>query len=206
MRQLNGVYTQTFNRRHGKAGHVLQGRFKAILVDRDSYLLELCRYVVVNPVRAKITRKPDTYPWSSYRATAGLDSAPSLLTVEWTLSQFGKQRASAQRRYMTFVAEGLKQPSPWEQLQGQILLGNERFVDQLRPTLRSQRSSKEIPRGQRHAGRPSLAKLFTARVVGDRKHRDACVREAHVDHGYSLSQIGGAVGLHYSTASRIVGS
>jgi REP-associated tyrosine transposase len=89
IRQLNGVFTQTFNRRHGKVGHVLQGRFKAILVDRDSYLLELCRYVVLNPVRARITRKPDTYAWSSYRATAGLDPAPSFLTVEWILSQFG---------------------------------------------------------------------------------------------------------------------
>jgi putative transposase len=149
-------------------GHVLQGRFKAILVDRYSYLLELCRYVVLNPVRAKITRKPDTYRWSSYRPTAGLDAVPTFLTVEWILSQFGKQRSSAQRRYSTFVAEGLKQASPWEELQGQILLGNERFVERLRPALRSQQSSKEIPRRQRHAGRPSLVKLFTARVVSDR--------------------------------------
>jgi len=61
IRQLNGVYTQAFNRRHQRVGHVLQGRFKAIVVDRDSYLLELCRYVVLNPVRAKTTRKADTY-------------------------------------------------------------------------------------------------------------------------------------------------
>src|SRR4051794_11921742 len=120
IRQLNGVFTQTFNRRHGKVGHVLQGRFKAILVDRDSYLLELCRYVVLNPVRARITRKPDTYAWSSYRATAGLDAVPTFLTVEWILSQFGRQRAGAQRRYRAFVAEGSKLPSPWEKLQGQI--------------------------------------------------------------------------------------
>lgn len=204
IRQLNGVFTQAFNRRHGKVGHVLQGRFKAILVDRDSYLLELCRYVVLNPVRAKITRKPDTYAWSSYRATAGLDAAPSFLTVEWILTQFGRQRANAQRRYRAFVAEGTKMPSPWEELQGQILLGNEHFVDRLRPALRTQHSSKEIPRRQRHAGRPPLVKLFTAQVVSDRKLRDARIRAAHVDHGYSLSAIGGAVGLHYSTVSRIV--
>jgi REP element-mobilizing transposase RayT len=89
MRQLNGVYTQAFNRRHDRVGHVLQGRFKAIVVDRDSYLLELCRYVVLNPVRAKTTRKPDTYPWSSYRATAGLAATPAFLAVDWLLLPIG---------------------------------------------------------------------------------------------------------------------
>jgi len=64
---------------------VLQGRFKAIVVDRDSYLLELCRFVVLNPVRAKQTCKADTYLWSSYRATAGLEAVPPFLTVDWLL-------------------------------------------------------------------------------------------------------------------------
>src|SRR5207247_381934 len=72
MRQVNGVYTQRFNRRHGRVGHIFQGRFKAILVERESYLLELCRYLVLNPVRAGIVRQPERYRWSSYRATAGL--------------------------------------------------------------------------------------------------------------------------------------
>jgi putative transposase len=107
MRQLNGVYTPAFNHRHDRVGHVLQGRFKAIVVDRDSYLLELCRYVVLNPVRAKTTRKPDTYPWSSYQTTAGLAPTPAFLTVDWLLSQFGRQRPAAQRKYRAFVAEGL---------------------------------------------------------------------------------------------------
>jgi REP element-mobilizing transposase RayT len=62
MRQLNGVYTQRFNRRHGRVGHVLQGRYKAILVERESYLLELCRYVVLNPVRAGLVQAPSDYP------------------------------------------------------------------------------------------------------------------------------------------------
>jgi len=125
MRQLNGVYTQGFNRRHSQVGHVLQGRFKAILVDRDAYLLELCRYVVLNPVRAKITRKPDSCNWSSYRATAGRAAVAPFLAVEWVLAQFSKQRAAAQRKYERFVAEGMGQASPWEQLQGQVLLGAE---------------------------------------------------------------------------------
>lgn len=70
MRRLNGAYTQGFNRRHGRVGHVLQGRFKSILVERESYVLEPCRYVVLNPVRTKLVAGPEEWPWSSYQATA----------------------------------------------------------------------------------------------------------------------------------------
>jgi putative transposase len=72
MRHINGVFTQTFNRRHGKVGHLFQGRFKSILVDRDSYLMEVCRYVELNPVRAGMVDHAQDWPWSSYRAHAGL--------------------------------------------------------------------------------------------------------------------------------------
>lgn len=204
MRQLNGVYTQAFNRRHGRVGHVLQGRFKAIIVDRDSYLVELCRYVVLNPVRAKITRKADTYPWSSYQATAGLVPTPPFLTVDWLLSQFGKQRASAQRKYRAFITEGIGERSPWEQVQGQVLLGSERFVARLAPGLQDKRQLKEIPRVQRFATRPTLRQLFGVRPRFDRTRRNAIIHLAHLKHGYSLSEIGHAVGLHYSTISRLV--
>ncbi|MEX5282732.1 MAG: transposase [Nitrospiraceae bacterium] len=204
MRQLNGVYTQAFNRRHRRVGHVLQGRFRAIVVDRDSYLLELCRYVVLNPVRAKSTRKPETYAWSSYRATAGLAATPPFLAVDWLLSQFGHQRLAAQRKYRAFVAEGMGQGSPWEHVQGQVLLGSERFIDRLRVGLQDKRALQEIPREQRFAARPTLSHLFAARLGTDRMRRNEVIRRAHVDHGYSLSEIGQAVGLHYSTISRIV--
>jgi hypothetical protein len=206
MRQLNGVYTQAFNRRHGRVGHVLQGRFNAIVVERDGYLLELCRYVVLNPVRVRTTRKPDRYPWSSYRATAGLVPAPAFLTRDWVLSQFGRQRAAGQRKYRAFVAEGIGHGSPWEHVQGQVLLGSERFVERLAPGLQDARRSKEIPRQQRYATRPTLRQLFSARLRTNRARRNEVIRRAHVDHGYSLSGIGQAVGLHYSTISRLVSS
>ena len=206
MRQLNGVYTQAFNRGHDRVGHVLQGRFKAILVDRESYLLELSRYVVLNPVRAKITRKPDPYPWSSYQATAGLMRPPPWLTVEWLLSQFGRQREAAQRKYRAFVDEGIGQDAPWDQVQGQVLLGSERFVARLTPRLQEKRPLQEIPRTQRFAGRPPLTQLFRTRSRMDRTGRNKVIRRAHLEHGYSLSEIGRAVNLHYSTISRIVNS
>ena len=204
LRQLNGVYTQAFNRRHSRVGHVLQGRFKGILVDKDSYLLELTRYVVLNPVRAKMVRKPDAYRWSSFRATAGLDAAPPFLAIDWLLSQFAKQRPAAQRRYWQFVVEGVGQSSPWEQLQGQVLLGSTGFVERLSPLLKDKRRHREIPRKQRLAHRPQLSRLLDASAVKDRARRDIAIRAAHLEHGYSLTEIGNALGLHYSTISKIV--
>ncbi len=82
MRDFNGRYTQAFNHRHRRVGHLFQGRFKAILVERDAYLLELCRYVVLNLVRAKRARSPAQYTWSSYRGTAGQRNAPRFLTTD----------------------------------------------------------------------------------------------------------------------------
>jgi hypothetical protein len=89
MRQLNGVYTQGFNRRHGRVGHVFQGRYKAILVERDAYLLELARYVVLNPVRAGMVVGPQNWPWSSYAPMCGQAPVPEWLQTDWILGQFG---------------------------------------------------------------------------------------------------------------------
>ena len=127
MRQLNGMYTQSFNRRHNRVGHLFQGRFKAILVEKESYLLELCRYIVLNPVRVKGKGGIGAWRWSSYRATAGLASVPEFLRTDWILGQFGKKRAKAQKQYRAFVREGLES-RPWEELKGQIYLGSEAFI------------------------------------------------------------------------------
>ena len=86
MRQLNGVYTQAFNRRHRRVGHLFQGRFKGILVQKESHFLEVCRYVVLNPVRAKAVDHPRLWAWSSYRATGGLATIPRCLTVDEILA------------------------------------------------------------------------------------------------------------------------
>jgi REP element-mobilizing transposase RayT len=203
LRQLNGVYTQAFNRRHGKVGHVLQGRFKSILVDKDSYLLELARYVVLNPVRAEVVKKPEAFRWSSFRATVGLDAVPEFLTVDWLLGQFAKQLAAARRRYWGFVLEGVGRSSPWEQVQGQVLLGDSRFVERLRPLLDEKRDHAEIPRAQRLAQRPPLKKLLTGKLASPQA-RNRAIHAAHIEHGYSLKQVGDALGLHYSTISKIV--
>lgn len=93
MRQLNGMYTQSFNRRHRRVGHLFQGRFKAILVEKESYLLGLYRYIVLHPLRVNNRIRIGAWQWSSYRATAGLASVPEYLSTDWVLEQFGKNRS-----------------------------------------------------------------------------------------------------------------
>src|SRR3970040_1017299 len=131
MRRLNGVYTQAFNRRHGRVGHVFQGRYKGILVDKDSYALELCRYIVLNPVRAGMVRHPQDWRWSSYQATAGPSAAPDWLDVDWLLRQFAHETRRARYAYRRFVSAGIGRASPWVQLRGQIWLGGEEVLAQI---------------------------------------------------------------------------
>lgn len=160
LRHLNGVYTQAFNRRHRRVGHLFQGRFTAILVEKDRYLLALCRYIVLNPVRAQLVRHPRAWRWSSYRATSGEGPAEPWLTTTWLLGQFGQRRGRAHAAYRQFVNAGLRQqPSPWAHLVGQIYLGGEAFRRRAQQAIRRP-DDPEIPQGQRRPGRPSLERLL----------------------------------------------
>jgi putative transposase len=201
MRQLNGVYTQRFNRRHRKPGHVFQGRYKAIVVEKESYLLELCRYVVLNPVRAAAAETPEAWKWSSYRASAGYADAPDYLTTDWILAHFGKKRKMAQRHYREFVRGGEKNAKPWEHLTGQVYLGDEPFVLAMKSLVRKSETLGEVPRVQRYAGRPGLIELFKA---SSRESRNASIVAAHVRYGYTLNEIGRHLGIHYTTVSKII--
>jgi len=151
MRRLNGVYTQAFNRRHGRVGHLFQGRYKAIVVDKDAYLRELCRYIVLNPVRAKAVKTPERWPWSSYRATVGELPAPSWLAVEEVRALFPGRSA-----YRRFVEEGIGQDSPWSRLRGQIYLGGEDFLKRMERRLPGRRV-RGIARAHLEPLRPDAA-------------------------------------------------
>jgi putative transposase len=169
MRELNGIYTQRFNKRHERVGHLMQGRFKGILVEKESHLLELTRYVVLNPVRAGFVSHPEEWLWSSFRATAGLCDAPRWLEAAWTLQQFAPRPATARRLYRAFVDAGIGNPlRPWQELRGQIFLGSDAFHSQIRARIEGQPVSDEVPRSQRLPTRPSLDQVIaaTARAFG----------------------------------------
>lgn len=203
MRQLNGVYTQMFNRAHGKVGHVFQGRFKSILVEKESHLLELCRYVVLNPVRAHQCASPDEWQWSSYHATATGEKVAEWLTVDWVLGQFSEKRTEAQEKYREFVVDPLGlEYSPLQSIVGQIILGGQNFVSRLAPYLMDKTEVKEISRQQRLVGRPCLDELFSG--TAEKPQRNRAIKKAHLDYGYTLKEIADHIGRHYSTVSRIV--
>ena len=106
MRQLNGVYTMPFNRRHRTVGHVFQGRFKAILVEKESYLGEVCGYAVLNRVRAGLVKRPGEWAWSSYRGKAGVNEAHPGLSIEGILGEMRQRGREAQRNYRRFGGKG----------------------------------------------------------------------------------------------------
>ena len=130
LRYLNGVYTQTFNRRHNRVGHLFQGRYKAILVDKESYLLELSRYVHLNPWRLKKSQDPFAYRWSSLAAYVSRVAAPKWLTTTEVLSYFGSK---GKRGYKEFVADRMQTgvKTPWDEVKGQALIGSDEFVEEV---------------------------------------------------------------------------
>jgi REP element-mobilizing transposase RayT len=202
MRQLNGVYTQKTNRRHRRSGHLFQGRYKAILVDADGYLLELARYVVLNPVRAGMVGDPGAWPWSSYRAMTGAAAAPTWLAADGLLARFASDRADAARRYQGFVAEGVGGPSIWAEFNRQVFLGDDRFVVRMQALGRGGAggsSAIAVPKIQRRAPAPPLDEI-------GRRHRDrdAAIAAAHATGAYGYQKIAEAFGVHFTTVGRIV--
>ena len=198
MRQLNGVFTQASNRRHRRCGHLFQGRYKAIVVDADTYLLELARYIVLNPVRAGMVADPGEWPWSSYRAMLAQASRPPWLAVDGLLSLLAKRRSTAVRRYARFVAEGQGLASVWAQLNRQVFLGDDAFVQRTRAALEGVSEDVSIPHAQRRPPAPPLAEF-----VGHRD-RDAAMAAAHATGEYSYQQIAKAFGVHFTTVGRVV--
>jgi putative transposase len=204
MRQVNGVYTQLFNNRHGRTGHLFQGRYKAILIQKDSHLLEVCRYVVLNPVRAKRVEMPEAYPWSSYLATAGKAKVHSCLTTEWVLGQFSGKRGKAEQEYRKFVSWGIGKPTIWTDVRGQAILGEEDFGDNFVDHLRKHKEVPEITRSQKYLKRPPLEKLFSDDIIRNKRKRDRRIGEAVGKHGYLQREIAAHLGLNYATVSRLV--
>ena len=207
MRQLNGVYTQLYNRRHSKVGHLFQGRFKGILVDENAYLLEVCRYVDLNPVRARIIRDPGRWQWSSYRAHTGQASAPAWLdtaAVHACLlgrdARTGADQRKAGARYVALVAAG-KGVKLWEDaLAKQMFLGDADFIDRMQALIEPSRAdSNQIPKYQR-----TRATHPIRHYLDKHKQRDDGIFAAAYDGQHSLTAIAEEAGLSIASVSRIV--
>lgn len=132
MQGLHQTYTQGYNRRHGTVGHVFQGRYHAIVCDREAYLLQLTRYIHLNPVRARLVKDPASYPWSSHLEYIG-SAPPALVDVDMVLGIFAEQIDNARKQYEAFVQADLTGPSRPEyyQTREQRLLGDDQFLEKV---------------------------------------------------------------------------
>jgi len=195
MREVNGVYTQAFNRRHHRVGHVLQGRYKAVLVDKDSYLLELSRYVVLNPVRARLCSSAGDWAWSSYAAVMGKAPDAEWLAVADTLATFAATPGPARRAYARFVTEGVSRNDVLDDVTGQVFLGDETFIA---------RAMKHVTGGSREIPKRQRTWKSLAAYVRDASDRNEAIRFAYASGGYTQQAIGDHFGLHYATVSRLV--
>ena len=153
MQGIQFSYTQRYNRRYRAVGHLFQGRYKSILCDRDAYLLELVRYIHLNPARIKHPQNPWKYRWSSHRAYVG-EHTPVMIQTTSVLKQFGSNTSVARRGYLGFMKEGLGQGhlDRFYETVEQRFLGDERFVDEV------EKKTKETE--------PAKVKVSFIRLVG----------------------------------------
>ena len=216
LRYLNGVYTQAFNRRHKRVGHLFQGRYKAILVEKESYLLELSRYIHLNPWRVKEGIDPFKYRWSSLASYVGARGLPSWLTVKEITSRFG---AKGKKGYGEFVSEGIKSGirTPWEDVRGQAVMGSEKFIEAIMAVHVRGKGKKEVARRRELAGiKPEAIMVAVARYYGikpeELKGRGQRYTEPRYVASYlmrryglmGLRAIGERVGLHFSAVGNAV--
>jgi len=222
MHGINGRYTGYFNRKHGRVGHLFQGRYRGIVIDKDSYLIPLSRYVHLNPVRAGIVERPEHYRWSSYRGYIGRGKECEWVEYSWVLSQFGQDRSGARRKYKEYVEEALKgkAENPLERLHGQVILGGEEFINRVRGMFKGRALSHEIVERERLEERPTLGEVLkrvsrafrideeSIRSKGSRanKARKVALYFAKLYSGLSNEQIAQSFGgIHYSAVNKAYG-
>jgi putative transposase len=219
MHGLNGSYTGYFNRKYRRVGHLLQGRYRAILVDKDEYLLPLSRYVHLNPVRAGIVESPEKYPWSSYEGYIGKGKKEDWVEYTWVLSQFDRGWKRAAKKYKGYVAEGILGvgDSPLKVLFAQLVLGGEKFKDQIMGVLKAKKLGPEIVARRKLTAFPTLEEIVggVSKAFGVKKEgiffggkrlnpaRNVALYLAQRYTGLGNEEIGRLFGgLHYSGVSK----
>jgi len=221
MHGINGSYTGYFNRKYSRSGHLFQGRYKAILVDKDAYLLQLTRYVHLNPVKAGIVEEPERFAWSSYPGFIGKGNKYDWVEYSWVLGQFGPDEQMASQEYKSFVDSGLKaeQGSLFNGVRGQVILGDERFLEKTKKLLAGRQISREIVerKNLRTAPRPEEIIALVAKTCGmqeqsvtesggkDNKARKIAMYLVYQYSGLGNNDIGQLFGgIHYSAVSKAV--
>jgi REP element-mobilizing transposase RayT len=203
MKQLNQFYSQFYNWKRRRIGSVFQGRYASWLVEKESKFLDNCRYIVNNPVEAGLAEHPSQWPWSSFRATRGLEEAPSFLETNFLLRHFSSSRKTAQKMYGDFVQAGVGKESPLKEAKKQIFLGSDSFVAEVMQHTNDNDEFNNVPKAQKRPNRPSLQDLFKDHPDISKKARNLLILTAHDTHGYTQREIGDYLQLYPGYISRI---
>lgn len=201
MRDLNGIISQDHNKRHGTVGHLFQGRYHSYLIEKETYLMEIARYIVLNPVRASMVKKPEQWRWSSYQATLGTVKSPTFLAVDDLLQYFHHRRFQAIKNYQEFVMAGIGKDSPFNEIEQGIILGSPQFIQEIWEHGADTDHIKELPRQDRIVGRLTLQDLFERKMT--KEERDYTIVIAHIRCGYFLSEIARHLGLSESYVGKL---
>ncbi len=161
MQHYNGSYTGYFNRRHRRAGHLFQGRFRGHLIEEEGYFLEVSRYIHLNPIRAKLVEDPAGWRWSSCAGYLRASRRVDWVCYDRVLGEFGDRGEQARRAYGRFLRAGLEEPplSPFVKAVGGLIVGTSQFVDRIRRLVQDEPEDREVPQLQQVRKRPELATI-----------------------------------------------
>lgn len=206
MRHINGAYTTSFNTKRRRVGHLLQGRYKAILVEADLYAQELSRCIHLNPVRAGMANSPQDYMWSSYCSYIGKRKPPDWLSRDMILGNFGRKLSEAERRYRDFVESAIRgQKDPLREVVSSTLLGSEEFVRAVREKyLKGRKAERDVPAVRKLLALPSTERVLEAVDAACKDGVLAKQVKLYLLHRYSgqkLKEIGGRFGISESGVS-----
>lgn len=210
LHHINGAYTTYFNTKRKRSGHLFQGRYKAILVEKDSYCKELSRYIHLNPIRAGLADKPSEYRWSSYPYYIRKEKRPAWLTTESVLGYFGKDESSAQKNYRKFVEDALESETknPLKDVFASTFLGSSEFITWAKEKFVGSKNvdTRNIPVLRELVEKPSLEQIErTVESIIGKKHalcRKFCIYASHQYGGFALREIGAYYGMRGSAVSQ----
>jgi len=210
LHHINGAYTTYFNTKRRRSGHLFQGRYKAILVEKDSYGKELSRYIHLNPIRAGLVDRPSEYRWSSYPYYVGREKKPDWLTTESILGYFGPDESSAQKTYRRFVEDTswIEIKNPMKDVFASTLLGSQKFITWAREQFIGSENvdTRNIPVLKELVERPSLEQIERKieSIIGGKHplYKKFCIHVSHQHGGFSLKEIGAYYGMRGSAVSQ----
>ncbi len=195
MREVNGVFTQAINRKYQQRGHIFDGRFQAIVIEKEAYLAEIHRKLALLPVQHGLVKEPIDWIWSHYRGVMGKAWTANWLSWKPFLANYSSNTGEARRQYADFVADDGYQQRQFK-VKAQIVLGSDDFLEEIQKRVPKQILSSQFLKQQ------NLSKSLTEYQLLY-KTRDEAIREAYRSGEFTLNQIGGHFKLHYSTVSRI---